>query len=139
MLSLLGSMPPIPPNQPASDDDAASPARIALAVPNPSKQFHEFEQRFGLKLSSLYGMTDIGLVIGVPHELPGRPGVCGVEHPDFECIVVDDEDGPVAHGIVGELLVRPRRPFVMQLGDTGAMPRPPSRHGAISGFTPATT
>lgn len=116
VLSLLGSMVPILLNQPVSEEDAASTARIALAVPNPSKQFHEFEQRFGLKLSSLYGMTDIGLVIGVPHDLPGRPGLCGVEHPDFECIVVDDNEEPVADGIVGELFVRPRRPFVMQLG-----------------------
>ena len=116
VLSLLGSMVPILLNLPKSPEDAQSPARIALAVPNPSKHFHEFEQRFGLKLSSLYGMTDIGLVVGVPHELPGRPGMCGIEHPDFECRVVDGVDEPVPDGEVGELLVRPRRPYVMQMG-----------------------
>lgn len=116
VLSLLGSMVPILINQPESSGDATSTARIALAVPNPSKHFLEFERRFCLKLSSLYGMTDIGLVIGVPHDVPGRPGMCGIEHPDFECIVADDDDEPLPDGQVGELLVRPRRPFVMQLG-----------------------
>src|SRR6202012_1620018 len=85
-LSLLGSMGPILLTQPPSPDDALSPARIALAVPNANRHFDEFQQRFGLKLSSLYGMTDIGLVIGVPHDVPGRAGKCGVEHPDFECV-----------------------------------------------------
>lgn len=119
VLSLLGSMVPILLNLPKSEDDAKSTARIALAVPNPSRHFHEFQDRFGLKLSSLYGMTDIGLVIGVPHDVPGRPGMCGVEHPDFECVVADSNDDPLPDGEVGELLVRPRRPYVMQLGYWG--------------------
>jgi carnitine-CoA ligase len=116
VLSLLGSMVPMLLNQPPNEDDVASPARIALAVPNADKHFHDFERRFGLKLSSLYGMTDIGLVIGVPHDLPGRPGKCGIENPDFECVVADEADMPLPDGEVGELLVRPRRPYVMQLG-----------------------
>ncbi len=116
VLSLLGSMVPILLTQPPHPDDARTGARIALAVPNPSSQFHEFQDRFKLKLSSLYGMTDIGLVIGVPHDEPGRPGMCGIEHPDFECIVADDFDNPLPDGEIGELLVRPRRSFVMQMG-----------------------
>ena len=116
VLSLLGSMVPILLNQPPSPEDGKSRARIALAVPCPKSNFHEFQQRFGLKLSSLYGMTDIGLPIGVPHDIPGRPGMCGVLHPDWECIVADENDAPVPDGMPGELLVRPRKPFIMQLG-----------------------
>lgn len=116
VLSLLGSMIPILLSQPLRDDDATSPARIALAVPNPDKQFHEFEARFGLKLTSLYGMTDMGVVIGVPHDTPGRPGKCGIENPNWECFVADDDDMPVADGEIGELLVRPRRPHIMLMG-----------------------
>jgi crotonobetaine/carnitine-CoA ligase len=116
VLSLLGSMVPILLNLPPTEKDSSTTARIALAVPNASKHFHEFQDRFGIKLSSLYGMTDIGLVIGVPHDVPGRPAMCGIEHPDFECMVADGNDRPLPDGEVGELLVRPRRPYVMQMG-----------------------
>jgi carnitine-CoA ligase len=116
VLSLLGSMVPILMNQAPSPDDRASRARIALAVPAPGRNFHEFQDRFNLKLSSLYGMTDIGLPIGVPADVPGRPGMCGILHSDWDCIVADDNDCPVPDGEIGELLVRPRRPYIMQLG-----------------------
>jgi carnitine-CoA ligase len=116
VLSLLGSMVPILLNQEPAAEDRNTTARIALAVPNPDKRFHEFQERFGLKLTSLYGMTDLGVVIGVPHDVPGRPGKCGIENPIWECYVADDNDLPVPDGVVGELLVRPRRPYVMQMG-----------------------
>jgi carnitine-CoA ligase len=116
VLSLLGSMVPILMNQAPSPKDNTSRARIALAVPAPGKSFHKFQERFNLKLSSLYGMTDIGLPIGVPADIPGRPGMCGILHEDWECIVADDMDRPLPDGEIGELLVRPRRPYIMQLG-----------------------
>jgi carnitine-CoA ligase len=116
VLSLLGSMVPILMNQAPSPNDNASRARIALAVPAPGKSFFQFQERFNLKLSSLYGMTDIGLPIGVPADTPGRPGMCGVLHQDWECIVADDNDRPLPDGEIGEALIRPRRPFIMQLG-----------------------
>jgi carnitine-CoA ligase len=116
VLSLLGSMVPILMNQTPSSDDAASRARIALAVPAPGKSFFQFQERFNLKLSSLYGMTDIGLPIGVPADIPGRPGMCGILHEDWECIIADDNDRPLPDGEIGEALIRPRRPHIMQLG-----------------------
>jgi crotonobetaine/carnitine-CoA ligase len=41
---------------------------------------------------------------------------CGIENPIWECYVADDNDQRVPDGVVGELLVRPRRPYVMQMG-----------------------
>jgi crotonobetaine/carnitine-CoA ligase len=116
VLSLLGSMVPILMNQAPSPNDNASRARIALAVPAPGKSFFQFQERFNLKLSSLYGMTDIGLPIGVPADTPGRPGMCGILHENWECIVADDHDRPLPDGEIGEALIRPRRPYIMQLG-----------------------
>lgn len=117
VLSLLGSMVPILlSQQPEAEGDANTTARIALAVPNPDKRFHEFQERFGLKLTSLYGLTDMGVVIGVPHDVPARPGKCGIENPIWECFVADDDGMPVPDGVIGELLVRPRKPNIMQMG-----------------------
>lgn len=116
VLNLLGSMVPILLEQPPSREDAITTARIALAVPMPNKRFHEFQERFGMKLTSLYGMTDMGVLIGTPYEVPGRPGKCGIENPMWECYLADDDDMPVADGVIGEMLARPRRPHIMQLG-----------------------
>jgi crotonobetaine/carnitine-CoA ligase len=116
VLSLLGSMVPILLDRPPTDQDAVTTARIALAVPMPNKRFHEFQERFGMKLTSLYGMTDLGVVVGVPVDVPGRPGKCGFENPIWECYLADDDDQPVADGVIGEMLVRSRRPNIMQLG-----------------------
>jgi crotonobetaine/carnitine-CoA ligase len=116
VLSLLGSMVPILLNQQPAETDSTTTARIALAVPMPDDRFQEFQERFGIKLTSLYGLTDLGVVIGVPHDIPGRPGKCGIENPIWECVVADDDGNPVPDGVIGELLVRPRRPNVMQMG-----------------------
>lgn len=116
VLNLLGSMVPILLDQPPSKEDAATCARIALAVPMPDKRFHEFEERFGMKLTSLYGMTDMGVLVGIPFEVHGRPGKCGIENPVWETFIADDDGLPVAPGVIGELLARPRKPNIMQLG-----------------------
>ena len=114
-ISLLGSMVPILWGRPESELDRDHRVRVALAVPAPVGEYEAFERRFGLRLASLYGMTDCGLVILTPPQ-GGRPGYAGVAHRDWECRVVDDLDEDVPDGEVGELVLRPRRPFITQLG-----------------------
>jgi crotonobetaine/carnitine-CoA ligase len=116
VLNLLGSMVPILLDRPPDMADAVTTARIALAVPMPNKRFHEFQERFRMKLTSLYGMTDMGVLVGIPSDIPGRPGKCGIENPMWECFLADDDDKPVPDGVIGEMLARPRRPNIMQLG-----------------------
>jgi carnitine-CoA ligase len=116
VLNLLGSMVPILLDRPPDKADAVTTARIALAVPMPKKRFHEFQERFRMKLTSLYGMTDMGVLVGIPSDIPGRPGKCGIENPMWECFLADDDDKPVPDGVIGEMLARPRRPNIMQLG-----------------------
>lgn len=114
-ISLLGSMVPILWNRPPTEFDRAHNVRIALAVPAPMTEYEGFEQRFGLRLASLYGMTDCGLTILTPPG-QGRPGYAGTAHDDWECRVVDEFDEPVPDGYGGELVLRPKRPFITQLG-----------------------
>ena len=42
-----------------------------------------------------------------------RPGAAGLPTPWYEARVVDDDDVEVAPGVTGEIVVRPKRPFVM--------------------------
>ncbi|MGW4339322.1 AMP-binding protein [Rhodococcus koreensis] len=89
--------------------------RLAMLVPFPVGYEEEFEQRFGMKITELYGSTDTGLPLGVPHG-QSRPGSCGIPTPGWEVMLANADDEPVAVGEAGELLTRPSQPFVGQLG-----------------------
>jgi crotonobetaine/carnitine-CoA ligase len=116
-INLLGSMVPILWNAPASPQDSANTVRVAVSVPTPTADiYRRFEQRFGLRVVSLYGSTDATVVVGTPPGEPGRPGYCGKAHPDFECRVVDDDDSDVTPGVPGEMVIRPRVPDSMMQG-----------------------
>lgn len=116
ILSLLGSMFSILWNRPPSELDRAHQARIALTVPVPKEHFRDFEERFGLALTSLYGLTDIGMPVGVPYPQRAQPGQTGFVHPHWTCQIVDESDCEVPDGTVGEMIFRPLRPNIMQLG-----------------------
>lgn len=83
-----------------------------------SRADDEFEQRFGVRLVEAYGMTEIGLPIysAFPDR---RKGAAGRLHPGWEMAIVDDDDQPVAPGASGELVFRPRQPWLLMLGYVG--------------------
>ena len=114
-VNLLGSMAPILWRQEPSEWEQAHKLRLALVIPSPIGHYDEFEARFNVKCTELYGLTDANLPLGVPAG-ENRPGSCGVPVPGWECMIVDDHDEPVEPGAPGELVVRPTLPFVGQLG-----------------------
>ena len=79
---------------------------------------HAFEQRYGLTIVDCFGMTE-----AEPLTLPLRsrlePGSHGLESPDFEVDVLDEDDRTVASGTIGEIVARPRRPGVIFQGYEG--------------------
>jgi crotonobetaine/carnitine-CoA ligase len=117
LLSMLGSITAILWNRPASDTDRDHAVRAAIVVPAPPADYYDgFIERFGFPLTEVYGLTDVGVPIGVPPGESRPSGSCGKAHPDWECQVVDELDREVPRGQRGELVVRPRRPYLMQLG-----------------------
>ncbi|SNT47498.1 AMP-binding protein [Rhodococcoides kyotonense] len=89
--------------------------RLAMVVPFPVGNAAEFEARFGMRITELYGSTDIALPVGVPFG-HSRPGSCGIATPGWEVMLVDADDQPVGQGEPGEMVTRPSRAFVGQLG-----------------------
>ena len=83
-----------------------------------SRADEDFERRFGVRLVEAYGMTEIGLVIysGFPDR---RPGAAGKLHPDWEMGIFDEHDNPVGAGQPGELVFRPKAPWLMSPGYIG--------------------
>ena len=76
----------------------------------------DFEQRFGLRLVTGFAMTETGHFSTTSPDDPMRHRASGRPVPQYEAAVVDADDHEVPPGVVGELVVRPRRPGVMMSG-----------------------
>lgn len=113
MLTILFRQPPTP-------RDADNPVRVGLVGHVLPEMHRPFEERFGLRLLNVYGMTETEHAIypvdwdATP---PGSMGVFDDEH--FEVALLDADDEPVPDGVAGEICVRPRRPHIMMDGYYG--------------------
>ena len=98
--------------QPPSPDDAANPVRKAYGAPAPVEIFDDFQNRFGVQLVEVYGSTECGIVTyNTIDEM--RLGTCGKAAPYYDVELHDEFDSPVGPGVPGEIVVRPREPFIM--------------------------
>jgi carnitine-CoA ligase len=98
--------------QPERDDDADNPVRAAFGAPAPVEIWEAFEQRFGLRLIEVYGMTETATSLAnTPDDT--RIGSCGKPVDHFEVEIHDADDNPCPPGVAGEIVVRPRWPDVM--------------------------
>jgi crotonobetaine/carnitine-CoA ligase len=110
----LGGVIPILAKQPERPNDADNPIRIALGAGCPPAVMEEVEKRFGIKCLEGFGMTEIGIPIHVRVN-DRRPGSCGKPMDIYEIKLFDDQDKEVPVGEVGEIVFRPREPFIMML------------------------
>ena len=104
------SMVPILLKQPPRPDDAEQPARkFYFAQANEA-----FEARFNCRIIEVYGATETGIVTATPSGAPRKLLSCGKPNTEtFDMIIANERDEPVPAGTVGEILVRPKKPFAM--------------------------
>lgn len=110
----LGGVIPILAKQPPKPNDLDNPVRIAVGGGCPAAVMEEVEKRFGIKCLEGFGMTEIGIPIHVRVN-DRRPGSCGKPMDIYEVKLFDDQDNEVPAGEVGEIVFRPREPFIMML------------------------
>ncbi len=104
------SMVPILLKQPPRPDDTDQPARRFYFA----KVSEAFERRFNCKIVEVYGATETGIVTVTPPGGERRKDSCGKPNSaTFDVMIANENDEPVAVGEVGEILVRPKRPFAM--------------------------
>lgn len=104
------SMVPILLKQPARPDDANQPARRFYFA----KVNDDFERRFKCKIVEVYGATETGVVTMTPPGGERRKDSCGKPNAaTFDVMIANANDETVAVDEVGEILVRPKRPFAM--------------------------
>jgi len=103
-------------SRPENPDDANSTIRTIYAVPDPADIHREIERRFGCKLTTVYGSTEVGLPLFRGVHDAYRPGSCGRISPYYDVQIVDQNDQPLGVGETGEIVVRPKRPFLIGSG-----------------------
>jgi crotonobetaine/carnitine-CoA ligase len=118
-VSLLISMINVLFKQTERTTDRGHGVHTALTAGTTKAIWPDFERRFGLTIVELYGMTECGCTTLMNPPDAIRVGSVGIPLGFIEADVVDDEDRPVANGVRGELVVRPRAPFTMFLGYLG--------------------
>ena len=110
LTSLLYSAPP-------SDDDADNPLVSAVVGPM-IPEMVDFERRFGVRVCTSYGQTEIGCPVATGWD-HGPSATCGrprLDYPWHDVRIVDDNDEEVEAGVVGELVVRCPEPWALNVG-----------------------
>jgi carnitine-CoA ligase len=112
------SMIPILLNQPPTPRDKDHP--LEMFYMGKSSLDEPLNKRFGVRSVETYTSTEIGIGTGSPYG-EWKLGSCGTAHEErFEVAVVDGLDRVVGPGEPGELVVRPRQPYVITTGYYGA-------------------
>lgn len=101
--------------RPAEGDHEASKLRLILGPGIEAAIKRDFEDHFRIQVVEGFGMTEIGVAFYTPVG-QRTEGVLGIPHPDYEVALLDADGQPVAPGKVGELVIRPRQPFLMSNG-----------------------
>ncbi len=113
----LGSMAIFIWNLAEQNDDSDNTLRHAMMVPIPEDLIDPFKKRFGMQTihSHSYGQSEamVTMVPPLSGKLGRKANCLGVEAPTVEVTLLDDDDQPTPQGEVGELCVRPRKPYAI--------------------------
>jgi crotonobetaine/carnitine-CoA ligase len=114
---LLGVMANFLQRQPEDARDADNPLRKVLMCPL-LPDGESFARRFDVQVATAYGSTEVGAPIVMPLCTPFKhKELVGKARSDkFEVIIADENDNRVAPGVLGEILVRPREPWIAMQG-----------------------
>ena len=98
--------------QPARPDDADHPVRRGFGAPCPPDVWEPFEERFGVKLTEVYGSTEVPIVtqngMAAVDLADRRIGTAGRLSGLYDMRIVDESDNEAPPGTPGEIVVRAR-------------------------------
>lgn len=114
---LLGAMAELLQQAAPRPNDADNTLRFAVMAPLAS-DFEGFRKRFDVEIGAVYGMSEIGAVMGSepPNVVPGEAGIARHE---YRLRLVDEAGNEVPDGTAGELWVLPESPLLIMRGYHG--------------------
>jgi crotonobetaine/carnitine-CoA ligase len=92
--------------------------RIGWGIAMGVEQVKRFSELFGVEFITGYGSTEVNMV-SMTSRRDSKPGSVGRLLDDFEVAIFDECDQALTPGNVGEIVVRPRRPYITFLGYWG--------------------
>jgi crotonobetaine/carnitine-CoA ligase len=102
-------------NQPEKKDDANNPVRVGFGSAAPKRIFADFQKRFNLELVEVYGSTELCVVTNNMEDSV-RIGSCGKPYRQVELKIFNENDEELPPNSVGEIAVRPKKPFLFLSG-----------------------
>ena len=114
----LGSAVPLLMDQRGPEITNKGSLRYVWASPAMPKIYAEFAERFKLCVCSPYGSSEVGIVVApalIPDD-PGPSGNCGHRSKYFQLEILTGDDEVAPPDTVGEIAVRPIRPWTTFLG-----------------------
>ncbi len=114
---MIGSVPQLVAGRPRESGDADHTLRNVEMAPMPENA-RELAERFGLRLSTVFNMTEISCPVMTGWG-PTRPGSVGRLRPGYEVRIVDAHDRELPDGELGEITVRSSIPWVLNVGYWG--------------------
>ena len=104
--------------QPERPGESASTLRNMVSAPVSERVF-EFQERFGVGVRTVYGQSEVGMILSRIPKIVGEFKSCGRATPGFEVKLVDENDYEVPLGEVGEAVVRADTPWSLNCGYWG--------------------
>lgn len=109
----FGQVIPLLMAQPESKMDKEHKVRLVYGFPAPAEFHVAFEERFGVKLTHAYGLTEGSLPISTLYD-DHKVGTVGKVFDDiYEVRIVDPNDEEVPVNVLGEIVLRAKEPWMM--------------------------
>lgn len=87
--------------------------RFCVGGGAPDHLWRAVEEKLGVPVHELYGMTETGGWVTSTSASHRRVGSCGVVRPDMQCVALDADDRVLPPGQIGQIAVRPLAPGVL--------------------------
>ena len=111
--SYVGVILPILLAQPKHPGDKDVPAKKCFGGGAPKDVYTAINRRFGVEVLELYGMSETGTFNTINRPGKGRAGTVGQVREGFEVKIFDDRDNALPQGKIGEIVIRPTKPYIM--------------------------
>ncbi len=113
----LGAMTNILLKAPPSEAERRHRVRQAMVLPLSRESYRDVSGRFGVRVTSLYAMTEtFPVTMFTPDDAEAKGASAGRSRGYADIQIVDDEDRALPPGQTGEICVRPLEPWIMMLG-----------------------